>query len=304
MKVGVKGVLNLLFLFCLASSSSPSPLVRYGSRDHDLGEVLEDGGGDGNQLQINFQTDPRLPQTASSPSSLGSEYPDGFEIRIPHRGHDHKEDLIINSTTGKITPVPPSELTELKSLAHYSPPAFCREDILLNRTCGNACNSNELKELTDLEPFGDYDHGLFGYTAISHQKALIIIAFRGTRNFNNWVNNLLFAKADKHPFQSAPDDARVHYGFLKDYRLIKDDVYKRLIPLAQIYPDYDVLIIGHSLGGALSVICAMDLIDQFPDVIVRRNERRRRKCNQYHLIPLILATTAHTASHTRPATGR
>jgi predicted lipase len=99
---------------------------------------------------------------------------------------------------------------------------------------------------------------VYGLTAVHNPSKSVIVSFRGTRNLNNWLNNLLFAKPDV-PFPSAPEGAKVHYGFLKDYLQVREGLVYSFSKLRKALPDYKVYFIGHSLGGALAVLAALDL---------------------------------------------
>jgi predicted lipase len=103
------------------------------------------------------------------------------------------------------------------------------------------------------------ERDVFGYSAIHFKSKMIIFGFRGTRNLKNWINNLMIARPNA-PFPSAPANARIHYGFLADYQKVGDqftDMFKKYV---KEFPDFDIKIMGHSLGGALALLGTVDLI--------------------------------------------
>eukprot|EP00475_Leptophrys_vorax_P043488 TRINITY_DN838_c0_g1_i1.p1 TRINITY_DN838_c0_g1~~TRINITY_DN838_c0_g1_i1.p1 ORF type:complete len:215 (-),score=31.27 TRINITY_DN838_c0_g1_i1:117-761(-) len=51
----------------------------------------------------------------------------------------------------------------------------------------------------------------------------------------------------------------VHSGFLESYTRHRDAVYQAVMSLTNDYPGVPVVVTGHSLGGALAAICAMDV---------------------------------------------
>eukprot|EP00475_Leptophrys_vorax_P020857 TRINITY_DN2860_c0_g1_i2.p1 TRINITY_DN2860_c0_g1~~TRINITY_DN2860_c0_g1_i2.p1 ORF type:complete len:203 (-),score=59.85 TRINITY_DN2860_c0_g1_i2:588-1196(-) len=63
-------------------------------------------------------------------------------------------------------------------------------------------------------------------------------------------------------------DITVHSGFLDMYHIHRDAVIKYLFEVVAQYPSYEVRITGHSLGGALATIMALDvtLNYQLPNV--------------------------------------
>lgn len=88
---------------------------------------------------------------------------------------------------------------------------------------------------------------------ITHKDGETIISIRGSNNLKNWLRNFDIGK-----LQLA--QGRVHGGFLKNaeklYRHIKDRIDYR----DKIY------VTGHSLGGALAMLIANFLYEDFRDV--------------------------------------
>jgi triacylglycerol lipase len=78
-----------------------------------------------------------------------------------------------------------------------------------------------------------------------------IIAFRGTADLRNWLTDL---ECDLKPWRSP--HARVHAGFLAAWRSVRDHVMDALENLG---PNRRLWLTGHSLGGALAMVAALDL---------------------------------------------
>ncbi len=77
-----------------------------------------------------------------------------------------------------------------------------------------------------------------------------VIAFRGTDNPADWLVNL-----DVIPVQTPHGE--MHQGFAEAYKKMKAPILDILRPK----PPKHLWVTGHSLGGALAVVCAYDLID-------------------------------------------
>jgi triacylglycerol lipase len=78
-----------------------------------------------------------------------------------------------------------------------------------------------------------------------------VIAFRGTAHLRNWLTDL---ECDLKPWRSP--QARVHAGFLAAWRSVRHDVIDAVENFGQ---NRRIWITGHSLGGALAMLAALDL---------------------------------------------
>lgn len=85
-----------------------------------------------------------------------------------------------------------------------------------------------------------------------------MVSFRGSRNVRNWLADL-DAALPNAVLAGAPADVRVHRGFLHTWVFLRDDVVRAVAALRERHPHYAVLVTGHSLGGAVAVLCAVHL---------------------------------------------
>ncbi len=97
-------------------------------------------------------------------------------------------------------------------------------------------------------------------------KEKIIIAFRGSDSNADWHNNLLLCKK-VIPYNNFNTKNKVHCGFLNGYKdkQIRDVIHKIISEHKYIF---NIFVTGHSYGAALSVLCALDIKYNFPDINV------------------------------------
>ncbi|WP_438351098.1 lipase family protein [Paenibacillus sp. FA6] len=91
----------------------------------------------------------------------------------------------------------------------------------------------------------------FGFILESPKE--IIIAFRGTSSTTNWISNVI---ASQKNFKYIKEDCLTHRGFTDIYSSTRIGIISALTRLS---PDKALYITGHSLGGALATLCAVDI---------------------------------------------
>lgn len=115
------------------------------------------------------------------------------------------------------------------------------------------------------------DHGLSHPKSgdIAHPPA-IIIAFRGTYSITNTVIDLSTVPQEYVPYPSPDDDdgdkgekrcenCTVHMGFLTSWQSARTLVLPHLLAAREKHPDYPIHLVGHSLGGAVAALAALEL---------------------------------------------
>jgi triacylglycerol lipase len=104
---------------------------------------------------------------------------------------------------------------------------------------------------------------VFGLTATNLQTRTAVVSFRGTQTLEDWLADLDFVAI---PYQSVADAGLVHMGFQLVYDAVRKSVSSLLQALAAGIDN--IWVTGHSLGGALAVLCAPDLVSNVSKLIV------------------------------------
>jgi hypothetical protein len=177
-------------------------------------------------------------------------------------------------------------------------------------TCASRCSEFPTLSLITTWSTGVLLSDSCGYIAVDHAKRrpdvdggggsgsratvdalgerAIIVSFRGTYSISNTVIDLSTVPQEYVPYP-APDDedgddknqppsepehrcanCTVHAGFLASWRAARKRVLPELLMLREIHPDYPVHLVGHSLGGAVAALAALELrvIRGWSDILV------------------------------------
>jgi len=158
----------------------------------------------------------------------------------------------------------------------YSYAAYCPSDSLTNWSC-KWCNEGLVK---DFVPTGfPYDPKIDGYGFLGYHPVnkTIVVSFRGTTDLVNWITDL--QSAIQVPYKNVTG-AGVGKGFLKEWNDLLPQVVPAVQDLRKQYPDYAIWVTGHSLGAAISVLCALELSESGLDNVNVYNYGLPRVGNQ------------------------
>lgn len=125
--------------------------------------------------------------------------------------------------------------------------------ILLSDSCGFVALDHGLKQTTDGE--------------VAHDPE-IVIAFRGTYSITNTVVDLSTVPQEYVPYPAPGNgddetgrctNCTVHMGFYASWRSARELVLPALKAARATYPNYPIHLVGHSLGGAVAALAALEL---------------------------------------------
>jgi len=143
----------------------------------------------------------------------------------------------------------------------YAWGSYCDGEIIDTWTKGLPEGPGSVREFELSKRITTSDKALQGYVGYDHAKSRIVISFRGSANFENWLSNIDIVPGP-YPNGNARgiSNAKVHPGFYKAFQDLEDEgLYDAIVNISDKYPGSDVLCTGHSLGGALTSITALEL---------------------------------------------
>lgn len=112
--------------------------------------------------------------------------------------------------------------------------------------------------MTEVQAFYNPEHSAQAFCGFNQNENLIVLVYRSTQDVTNWVNNIKFFK---HEFGDCTN-CNVHLGFWETYTDLSKEVQSCAGSLRSRHPNAKILIAGHSLGGAIAALTAVDLRKQ------------------------------------------
>lgn len=82
----------------------------------------------------------------------------------------------------------------------------------------------------------------------------LYIVFRGSDTSIDWINNFQF-RQQIYPYGDGNTEVKFHQGFMTGYFAVR----QALLDAMEKFEGQQVIVTGHSLGGALATIAALDL---------------------------------------------
>ena len=136
----------------------------------------------------------------------------------------------------------------------YSKSAYCEVPDILAWNCSACGNAT-----SGFVPFWSMEmpNTVQVFVGYDVTRDMAVVSFRGSKTLTNWILNLEFAHTDS-PFSECLN-CYVHRGFLDDYNSVAVQVFVAVNQIRQKYGTKRVLITGHSLGGVLATLAAIDL---------------------------------------------
>ncbi|KAI8148324.1 Alpha/Beta hydrolase protein [Fennellomyces sp. T-0311] len=134
--------------------------------------------------------------------------------------------------------------------------AYCGSIISTGRWPLICSKCSIVRHTSIIETFDTLRHDTNAFVVRDDTRKTITAVFRGSASIQNWAANL------DATLINYPAGGRVHQGFHDSYQDVADDLTDVVFAQLRQYPDYSVATAGHSLGGATSLLCGLDLFQK------------------------------------------
>lgn len=94
-----------------------------------------------------------------------------------------------------------------------------------------------------------------GFVALDSTTKAIVITFRGSYSVRNWITDATFTFTDP----KLCDGCLAELGFWSSWVVVRDSIIETLNHTVSEHPDYEVVVVGHSLGAAVATLAAADI---------------------------------------------
>lgn len=187
--------------------------------------------------------------------------------------------------------------TELEELARIVDISYCVGStsfgISKPFTCLSRCADFPQFELVTTWNTGPLLSDSCGYIALDHSKTRILVAFRGTYSIANTIVDLSTVPQKYVPYPGEDDkeggissahvskkilnaikgaskrdiapanepkclNCTVHWGFYTSWANTRKQILDNVQELVSLHPDYELTLVGHSLGGAVAALAGLD----------------------------------------------
>ncbi|KAJ3359273.1 hypothetical protein GGF32_009482 [Allomyces javanicus] len=148
----------------------------------------------------------------------------------------------------------------MNTFARYSAAAYCVNLFdLADWTCGANCQGGTAGT-NDVTSVWKEPSAFKSLMAVNNNLKTIIVSFRGSLEPQNFVADIRLNLVDgPSRLPNLPSGAKVHAGFWDTWANGKSEVVSYVKSARSRYPGFRVVTTGHSLGGAMAVLAALDL---------------------------------------------
>lgn len=171
---------------------------------------------------------------------------------------------------------------------------------------GNSVEDILLSSYTDRSPLHLHNpsiHALVHYVTVDHAAKAVVLTCRGTLGLSDILTDLSMNYTE---FTVGDQVFKAHSGMLDAAQLLakeKGKVYQKIRQGLEMYPDYGLVMCGHSLGGGVaSLLCVLWSKQLTSDChqLVLRNDQQQNDCFSNKKMPSFVTSNSSGLPSGRP----
>ncbi|KNE56360.1 hypothetical protein AMAG_17907 [Allomyces macrogynus ATCC 38327] len=159
-------------------------------------------------------------------------------------------------------------------LSSFQPP---RANYLSRDEVADAARHNFYSSASILKLEAPSIHPLVHYLCLDHETRTVVLTLRGTLGLSDVLTDLTCDYADLHVYVPVVDEItgqikgkekrvfQAHAGMLKNAQLLANNLGPYIKHALDEYPEYGLVLCGHSLGGGVAALLALLWSDRFND---------------------------------------
>ncbi|SCU89576.1 LAFA_0E19240g1_1 [Lachancea sp. 'fantastica'] len=128
------------------------------------------------------------------------------------------------------------------------------------------------KTVVELVLLAESDELGTGFLAVDHEKHVVVLSFRGSSTNQDWLSDFAvyptpYEPVSKEFYKEWVESGRVsdctgclvHRGFNVFLKTLSSQFFERIEAIFDTYPDYSLVVTGHSLGAAVASLAGIEL---------------------------------------------
>ncbi|CEP63864.1 putative lipase LALA0_S09e04214g [Lachancea lanzarotensis] len=128
------------------------------------------------------------------------------------------------------------------------------------------------KTVVELVLLAENDELGTGFLAVDHEKRVVVLSFRGSSTNQDWLSDFAVSPTPYEPVSkeyykewvesgriSDCEGCLVHRGFDVFLKTLSSQFFDRIEAIFDTYPDYSLVVTGHSLGAAVASLAGIEL---------------------------------------------
>ncbi|KAH9979970.1 alpha beta-hydrolase [Lactifluus volemus] len=159
-----------------------------------------------------------------------------------------------NGGNAPVIKLPQSQYDEIVPYVEFTRASYCDPSKVIGWKCGGACRA--VPDFVPTLTGGDGDDMQFFYVGYWPTQSTVVVSHQGTDTTKILADltdmDLVFNYPDPDLFPGVPGDVLVHEGFRDEHNMTAAIILAEVNRLLSVYRSTNVIVTGHSLGGALA----------------------------------------------------